>query len=250
MKLSEWKTIFQELIDGVQGEVGMPISALEEFRARIDNAAPIPEKRKLFEDDIEAFLASQPFLREAASRYLGKKSSEAIESANALLERARQFLPEDDTQPDQPSQDEGSTGELRGAAQLEVIDVFDAIKSAEEILPGQAAPEGEQDPRWQAIIKVEDFVKEEPEAIWPFIVRWGSSADQDVRTAIATCLLEHLMQHHFTRFFPRIEEAARKDAHFADTFSICWKLGQAKESGNAERFDALRAECQRSRHQK
>jgi hypothetical protein len=35
--------------------------------------------------------------------------------------------------------------------------VRQAILEAEAILPGRAAPEGESDPRWQAIIAVSEF---------------------------------------------------------------------------------------------
>jgi len=71
-----------------------------------------------------------------------------------------------------------------------------------------------------------------------------------LRTAVATCLLEHLLGHHFSRFFPRVEEATRSDALLADTFSKCWKFGQATEEGNAKRFDRLQAECRKARPQK
>lgn len=127
--------------------------------------------------------------------------------------------------------------------------VWDAIASAERILPGEAAAEETRDPRWQAIIAVGHFIQEEPDAIWSFILRWGSNADEDLRTAVATCLLEHLLDHHFSRFFPQIEEAVRSNALFADTFSKCWKFGQAKEEDNAKRFDGLQAECRKSRPQ-
>ncbi len=133
---------------------------------------------------------------------------------------------------------------------LALADVWEAIRRAEKNLPGQAAPKEGDDPRWQAIIKIEDFIKEEPDAIWPFISRWGSSTDEDLRAAVATCLLEHLLQHHFARFFPPVEEAARKDPLFAKTFLVCSKFGQAAESGNAERFQALRAECIKSDREK
>jgi hypothetical protein len=123
------------------------------------------------------------------------------------------------------------------------IDVWDAIERAERILPGPAASEGESDPRWQAIVAIGDFIQEEPDAIWSFILRWGSNADEDLRTAVATCLLEHSLQRHFRRFFPRVEEAVRSNPLLADTFLKCWKFGQAKEGGDAKRFDSLRAEC-------
>jgi len=242
MKLSEWKAVFQDLIDGVQGEVGMAIPALNEFRARLNEVAPDAQKRRHFEDELEAFLHSQAFLREAATRYESKKASQAIEAATAVMARAQQFLPRRET-----TKDEATTDETGETAPQTVIDVWDAIANAERILPGQAAPEGRRDPRWQTIIKVEDFVQEEPDAIWSFILRWGSSADEDLRTAIATCLLEHLLGYHFSRIFPRVEEAVRSNPLLADTFLRCWKVGQAKEEDNAKRFDGLQAECRKSR---
>ena len=129
------------------------------------------------------------------------------------------------------------------------MDVWDAIASAECILPGEAAHEDTRDPRWQAIIAVGHFIQEEPDAIWSFILRWGNSSDEDLRTAVATCLLEHLLEYHFSRFFPQVEEAVRGNAVLADTFSRCWKLGQAKEEDNAKRFDGLQAECRKVRAQ-
>jgi hypothetical protein len=245
MKLSQWKARFQGLIAGVEGEVGVPIPALEEFRAHINEAAPVAEKRKDFEDQLEAFLDSQPFLREATSRYLGREAAKVIGPAAAVLRREQPFLPKDETTRDGPTENESRDDETAETAQLEVIDVWDAIKSAEEILPGHAAAEGKTDPRWQAIIKVEDFIRDEPDAIWPFIVRWGSHADEDLRTAVATCLLEHLLQHHFERFFPRLEEEVQSNALLADTFSRCWKLGQAAGGGNTRRFEDLQAKCRR-----
>jgi len=244
MKLSQWKPSFEELIDGVQGEVGMPIPALDEFRARLNHAAADPQGRKHFEDELEAFLQSQPFLREAATRYQSKKASRLIGAATEALSHARQFLPRRQTTKDEPVDDRKDE-----TAALTVIDVWDAIADPERILPGQAAPEGGYDPRWQAIIKIEDFIPEEPDAIWLFILRWGNSTDEDLRTAVATCLLEHLLACHFSRFFPRVEEAVRNNVLFADTFSKCWKLGQAKGDENAKSFDALQAECRKRRLQ-
>jgi hypothetical protein len=57
--------------------------------------------------------------------------------------------------------------------------------------------------------------------------------------AVATCLLEHLLQHHFDRFIARVEDDAMASAQFADTVSHCWKFGQAEEPSRAARLDRL-----------
>jgi hypothetical protein len=125
--------------------------------------------------------------------------------------------------------------------------VQQAIAAAEQILPGNAAPDGIQDPRWQAIIDVGHFAPQEPEAVWPFVLRWGSHEDGDLRAAIATCLLEHLLEYHFDLIFPRVEAAAKSNVWFARTTVLCGKFGEAEQSKRAEQFDRLRAEIRESR---
>jgi hypothetical protein len=119
--------------------------------------------------------------------------------------------------------------------------VQDAIDQADAVLPGTAAPDGETDPRWQAVIAVAEFIESDPEAVWSFVLRWGCSEDEDLRMAIATCVLEHLLQHHFDQFISRVEEAARADHRFADTVSHCWKFGQSEKPSRAARLDRLNA---------
>ena len=120
--------------------------------------------------------------------------------------------------------------------------VIEAISDANAILPGIAAPDDAEDPRWQAIIAIADFVESDPDPVWVFVAQWGSHADPDLRAAVATCLLEHLLEHHFPLVFPRVEDLARREPNFADTFAMCSKFGQSELPENARRFDALQAE--------
>jgi len=118
--------------------------------------------------------------------------------------------------------------------------VGDAISRAEEILPGLAAPEGNENPRWQAIIGVANYIPTNPEEVWHFAARWGQSEDSDLRMAVATCVLEHLLEHHFDLIFPRVEALATRSSQFADTFCSCADFGQAERPGNSQRLEALR----------
>src|SRR5579864_3259195 len=111
--------------------------------------------------------------------------------------------------------------------------VHETIAAAEALLPGHAAPEGDVDPRWQAIIAIGEFVEDEPEAVWSFVVRWGSTPDEDLRAAIATCVLEHLLQHHFDDFILRVEAAAHGDPLFGAMAASCWKFGQSEDPDRA-----------------
>ena len=122
-----------------------------------------------------------------------------------------------------------------------------AIARAERILPGTPAAEGKRDPRWQAIIRVGEFVETQPEAVWQFAQRWGKHAQADLRTAVATCLLEHLLEHHFELLFPRVRRAALESVRFAETFRSCWWFGQAKAPRNTARVKRLESQLRRSR---
>jgi hypothetical protein len=126
------------------------------------------------------------------------------------------------------------------------MNVAEAIENAENILPGEEAPENCLDTRWQAIIAIGEFVQEEPEEVWPFVKRWGQHPNQDLRQAIATCLLEHLLEYHFDTFFPRVEQFARENQLFAETVRMCWLFGQAKHAANAKKFKRLVEETNRA----
>jgi hypothetical protein len=135
----------------------------------------------------------------------------------------------------------------RGVILPLVMTVEEAIQRANEILPGQEAPEGETDPRWEAIIAVGNFIEANPEEVWRFAHQWGQHVDEDLRTAIGTCLLEHLLESHFDLLFPRVEIAVKSSPEFADAFSRSWKFGQASEPSNQVRFDKLMRECDQAR---
>ena len=115
--------------------------------------------------------------------------------------------------------------------------VEEAIAAAEAVLPGRPAPDGDTDPRWQAIIAVGEFVEAQPDSVWSFVVRWGSSPDADLRMAVATCLLEHLLEFHFDDFISRVEQAALEDPLFAEMTISCWRFGQSEDPDRAARFD-------------
>ena len=122
------------------------------------------------------------------------------------------------------------------------MSIDEAIAKAEALLPGEPAPDDEIDPRWQAIIEVVAYIESDTDAVWAFAERWGAHEQDDLRMAIATCVLEHLLEHDFERVFPRVEHLARRDAHFADTFSSCWTFGKSKQPDHASQFDRLKNE--------
>ena len=121
------------------------------------------------------------------------------------------------------------------------MSVLEAVRRANAILPGN--PQEKNNDRWQAICAIGEYVESEPEVVWLFVCRWGDNPLEDLRDAIATVLLEHLLEHHFELIFPRVEAAARQNPTFADMFRRCWKFGQSELPENANRFDDLQNRC-------
>ena len=91
------------------------------------------------------------------------------------------------------------------------------------------------------MIRLAEFIPTDPEPVWMFCQRWGQSPDADLRAGVATCLLEHLLEHHFAAFFPRVEAEVQWHPLFADCFAYCWPIGEAEAPQNRRRFDALKA---------
>jgi hypothetical protein len=117
--------------------------------------------------------------------------------------------------------------------------VLEAIEAAERVLPGEAAPEDGPDPRWQGIIAVGMFLDKEPESIWEFIEHWGVYPDDDLRMAIATVLLEHLLEMHFESFFPRVQQLVRANGLFNPDFVFTGCASVLSGVGLHEHQDAV-----------
>jgi hypothetical protein len=113
------------------------------------------------------------------------------------------------------------------------------IRRAERILPGIPAPDGEPDTRWHAIIRIGEHIPEQPEAVWEFTRKWGKHPQEDLRSAVAVLLLEHLLEHHFRLIYPRVRAEVKASKRFADTLSRCWWLGDAGSPSNARKLDKI-----------
>jgi hypothetical protein len=113
-----------------------------------------------------------------------------------------------------------------------------ALARAERLLPGK--PAYPADSRWRAMLDIkDDFIKTHPEEIWLFVLRWGKHPQTDLRDAIACCLLEHLLEHHYNLLFPRVREAAKVSRRFADTLRRCYWMGEAAWPPNAAILDRI-----------
>jgi hypothetical protein len=113
------------------------------------------------------------------------------------------------------------------------------IARTERLLPGRPAPDGESDARWQAIMRIEDHIPEQPEPVWAFTRKWGKHPQEDLRTAVAVLLLEHLLEQHFQLIYPRVVVEVGLSKRFKDTLRRCDWLGEAAWPSNARKLDRL-----------
>lgn len=120
-----------------------------------------------------------------------------------------------------------------------------AIAKANALVPGTPVDSG-PDPRWQAIIEIGEYVESDPAPVWGFICKWGADPQDDLRDAIATCLLEHILEHHFATYFPLLEGLVSQTPGFADTFLRCWPFGESEAPDNAKRWQALESQLRNS----
>jgi hypothetical protein len=98
---------------------------------------------------------------------------------------------------------------------------------------------------WQIAADSWDDATERPANAWPHIIDVLAVADDDSIAAIATCILEHVLEHDFT-YFDRVEqEIAAGNAAVLRAFFLCSKFGQSKLPENERRWDKLVASSRR-----
>jgi hypothetical protein len=111
-----------------------------------------------------------------------------------------------------------------------------AIARAERLLPGRPVPRGLRDPRWQAIIRVGNFIETHPVEVCEFALKWMRRARGfDLPAALYCCLVEHLLEHHFDIVLPMFRKGAFANARVAQYFYPYrphFQFGQARTPKN------------------
>jgi hypothetical protein len=100
------------------------------------------------------------------------------------------------------------------------MSVSAAIDRAKATLNREPVEEG-RDPRWQAIIDVGEYLGSDPQSVWTFIEELHNTQDEDLQSALATCLLEHLIEQH-PQYRVRAERLAAKSPEFHRMLEMCW----------------------------
>ena len=76
--------------------------------------------------------------------------------------------------------------------------------------------------RWQSLIIIGEYLDKYPDYIFKIIIKYGSSKDEDMRTAVATILLEHLLEKDFKKYFNLYKNLSTNNYYLLDTLSKCW----------------------------
>jgi hypothetical protein len=96
MKRLEWKLSIEKFLDDIEQELPpkTPLKAriaLSMLRRSVNQRRFI-RKRKQYEQEMEAFLRSDPFLRAAADRYIRKKARVALVAVRATMSQLEILL--------------------------------------------------------------------------------------------------------------------------------------------------------------
>ena len=95
------------------------------------------------------------------------------------------------------------------------------------------------DIRWQSIIVIGEYIPtgQRNEEIWNLILQY-CGYDDDMQVALATVLLEHLLEYDFERTFDKIRSALQNGvAPVIDLLNRCSAFGQAE--GNWYRIQQI-----------
>lgn len=82
--------------------------------------------------------------------------------------------------------------------------------------------------RWQSIIVVGEFIPTHPERVFDVVVAFAGT-DRDMNMALATVLLEHLLEEQCIHFCGRIERLICNGRHAAllDVLACCWRFDES-----------------------
>lgn len=89
-------------------------------------------------------------------------------------------------------------------------------------LAASLIPDADNTCRWQAMIVVGEYVKSQPERVWQIVEAYGAHRSADMRAAVATVLLEHLIDENPSCYRPRAETLAARSRVFSETLRTCW----------------------------
>ena len=93
---------------------------------------------------------------------------------------------------------------------------------------------------WQESIALNENISDSPNEVWQTIVEaLDLTKNGDTIAAIATCLLEHLLEQDFTWFGSVAERVQRGDDKLLYALSVCSKFGESTKAENSSRWNRM-----------
>jgi hypothetical protein len=100
---------------------------------------------------------------------------------------------------------------------------------------------------WEIAIGMGDDALTRPNVIWDDVASALRFADDDGITAIATCILEHVLENSFDDYIGRVEaEIASGNRNMLEALKRSWKFEQAKTNENSARWDGIIERCEQA----
>ncbi len=97
----------------------------------------------------------------------------------------------------------------------------------------------DSDAIWRIAAESWDDVVRRSSDAWPHLLEALEVADGESVQAIATCVLEHVLEHDFSYFDLVEREIEAGNEKMLKAFLMCSKFGQSKLPQNEQRWDAL-----------
>jgi len=94
---------------------------------------------------------------------------------------------------------------------------------------------------WLAATVLSYFVEKYPAQLLRIIRSVAQDSSDDQRTALAKCILEHLMENHFDDVINMVSQETDAELRYAlvDILARCWPFGEAEKKSNWERVESL-----------
>jgi hypothetical protein len=90
------------------------------------------------------------------------------------------------------------------------------------------------DVRNRAVCSLNPFLKTFPDDVWSIIEKYSNSPDREMRAAIACCLLEHIFEEDFRKYFGKVKKIIHKGGtkgrRMLDTLDTCWYFDNETEA--------------------
>jgi hypothetical protein len=120
------------------------------------------------------------------------------------------------------------------AGHLDRSNVDFVIEVAEQLARDRRTPV-----RWRVSAGIlQRYAEDYPGKIWPLIVRLGASRSVDLRWAVAVCMVELLLEHHYAQYFPKVKALIEAgDRKMLDMLAMSYHVGQAAK--HLDEIDAL-----------